>query len=270
MDSFRRKDPSYAFPRHRTGEAKRLRLLEEYVDGLTFRTLGEAGVGPGWRCADLGAGSGSVTRWLSRVVGPEGQVDAYDLDISLLPDAGNVRPIACDLAGHRFTQRYDLVFCRFLLVHLGDPMASLRRFSTALADGGTICVVESDYSDWEMPAGQPHMARLKAAYLAAAGRRGWDTGLGAALPSMLHRAGLENVTAESFCRYDRGGSTGNELVAESIEALRSDLVATGLIESTDVEAAIRTLRDPALGMRYITTWACWGTLPRSGHPGEPR
>ena len=42
------------------------------------------GVGPGWRCLEVGAGAGSIAGWLADRVGPSGQVIATDLDTRFL------------------------------------------------------------------------------------------------------------------------------------------------------------------------------------------
>jgi len=48
-------------------ERVRLRLLEEYHDPVTTSQLDAIGVGEGWRCLDVGAGGGSVTRMLAGI-----------------------------------------------------------------------------------------------------------------------------------------------------------------------------------------------------------
>lgn len=61
-------------------ELARLKLLEEVSDPQTIRCLEAVGVGAGWRCLEVGAGAGSVTRWLAARVGASGNVVAADLD----------------------------------------------------------------------------------------------------------------------------------------------------------------------------------------------
>src|SRR5262249_41196057 len=61
-------------------ERRRLALLTEIADPITPRRLSDLGVGPGWRCLDVGAGDGSIARWLAARVGPEGRVVATDLE----------------------------------------------------------------------------------------------------------------------------------------------------------------------------------------------
>ena len=68
-----------------------LRFLEEYHDPLTVSQLDAIGVGEGWRCLDVGAGGGSVTRMLAERVGSTGSVLAVDLDTSLLDELASDR-----------------------------------------------------------------------------------------------------------------------------------------------------------------------------------
>jgi hypothetical protein len=48
----------------------------------------DLGVGPGWRCLDVGDGDGSVARWLAGRVGPEGHVTTTDLNTRFLVGHG--------------------------------------------------------------------------------------------------------------------------------------------------------------------------------------
>src|SRR6516164_7895571 len=69
-------------------ERQRLALLTQFADAITTRRLTELGVGPGWRCLDVGAGDGSVARWLAGRVGPRGRVVATDLNPRFLAGHG--------------------------------------------------------------------------------------------------------------------------------------------------------------------------------------
>jgi tRNA A58 N-methylase Trm61 len=61
-------------------ELRRLRLREQVMDPTTRRITAARGLGPGWRCLELGRGTGSIARWLADR-SPEGQVLATDVDI---------------------------------------------------------------------------------------------------------------------------------------------------------------------------------------------
>ena len=60
-------------------EWERLGLNETICDATTTRALAALGVASGWQCIDVGAGRGSIARWLAERVGPSGHVVAADL-----------------------------------------------------------------------------------------------------------------------------------------------------------------------------------------------
>jgi SAM-dependent methyltransferase len=139
-------DQGYAFGNSVTGQRDRLRALEAVFDGGTFRRLAECGVGPGWRCLEVGAGAGSVATWLADRVGLDGSVLATDLDTTLLDDL--VRPPLTVRRHNVMTDplpeaSFDLVHARLLLAWLPDPAGALRRLVTALKPGGWLVVKTS-------------------------------------------------------------------------------------------------------------------------------
>ena len=62
----------------------RLSSLEDWLDPGTIGHLRGRGVGAGWWYLEVGAGEGSIARWLCGQVGPGGQVVATDLDTRFL------------------------------------------------------------------------------------------------------------------------------------------------------------------------------------------
>jgi 2-polyprenyl-3-methyl-5-hydroxy-6-metoxy-1,4-benzoquinol methylase len=120
-------------------ELGRLRLLEARYDTQTFRRLSALGPLAGARCLEVGAGAGSVARWLAAQAGPAGQAVATDADPRFLADAGKagVEVRRHDiLADPLEPAAYDLVHCRALLLHLADPQQALRNMAAAVRPGG--------------------------------------------------------------------------------------------------------------------------------------
>lgn len=63
-----------------TAEYQRLDLMSKILDPWTKGYLRTLGLGPGWRCLELGSGNGSVAEWLCAEVGPAGTVTAVDVN----------------------------------------------------------------------------------------------------------------------------------------------------------------------------------------------
>lgn len=154
--------------------------------------LDRLGLGPGWRCADVGAGGGDVTVALARMVGPRGRVYAIDIDparrdevAALAAEAGEAQVVAITQAAEDLVlpEQVDMAFCRFLLLHVIDPLAVVRRMASITRPGGWALLQEPVTS----------AGRVDGRPLSMPGARHPD--VGALLPSLARQAGLELVDA---------------------------------------------------------------------------
>ena len=130
-------------------ELERLRAIEVLFDPASRRVLNGAGVAANWRCLEIGAGAGSIVRWLSEAVGPRGGVTAVDLDCRFLRDfsCANVQIVEGDFNQLNLPPKsFDLVHARYVLVHMAEPQAVIRRMLNMLKPGGWIVVEEPDFS----------------------------------------------------------------------------------------------------------------------------
>jgi SAM-dependent methyltransferase len=195
--------PAYLFDAD-DEERARLEAHEALWDDATFRRLDGVGVGAGWRCLEIGAGTGSVARWLVERVGRTGHVVATDVDTRwLAPAAGPT----LEVRHHDVTDDpleaggYDLVHCRLVLEHLPPHEAVVARLAAALRPGGWLVV--EDYDVRVMALSAPHhpaWAAVNAAMIAALQAQGVNPLTGADLVRLLTAAGLEEVDAEAFAR----------------------------------------------------------------------
>jgi SAM-dependent methyltransferase len=183
-----------------TGEAAayRLRLLHGLYGEGTHRVLLEAGLQPGMRVADLGCGVGTVTALLAQFVGPEGSVVGIDASAAQLaqarerlnPDGSNIRFVEAS-ATHTGLPResFDLVYCRFLLLHLPRPERALREMRALLKPGGILVCEDGDLTS----AGSEPLSAL-GAFADLFGRlgptRGVDYTLGRRLFHLVQAAGF--------------------------------------------------------------------------------
>jgi SAM-dependent methyltransferase len=117
---------TYALPNAAELARQRLAALEQSYDPASFRRAEALGVGPGWTCLDVGAGGGSVARWLADRVGPSGRVVATDLDVRFLGPPLEVREIDVR-TGELEPAAYDLVHTRLVLLHIPEREQVLTR-----------------------------------------------------------------------------------------------------------------------------------------------
>lgn len=152
--------------------------------------LDRLGLREGWTCADVGAGGGDVSVALAEVVGRDGRVYAVDIDPRARNEvakaaAAHAQVLAVTQAGEDLTlpEPLDLVFCRFLLLHVHDPLAVLRRMGQAARPGGWVVAQEPITS----------AGRIDGAPMSMPDARHPD--VGALLPALARDAGLEIVDA---------------------------------------------------------------------------
>jgi SAM-dependent methyltransferase len=138
-----------------TGQAAsdRLRILHN-VYGPGARTLlTRAGIQPGMKVADLGCGVGMTTRLLAELVGDAGQVVGIDYSAAQIEEARNlthssksnvsfIEASATDTGLPRMS--FDLVYCRFLLIHLTEPELAMREMYDLLKPGGILVIEDGD------------------------------------------------------------------------------------------------------------------------------
>ena len=128
-------------------EQARLALIQGYQDPLTIQVLRELPVAAGWRCLDVGAGGGSISRWIAGEVGPSGSVLATDLDISGLAGVPNMTVQRHDIRADPLPDKaFDLVHTRLVLQHLPERAAVLDRLIAATRPGGHLVVGDIDFT----------------------------------------------------------------------------------------------------------------------------
>ena len=152
--------------------------------------LERLGIGPGWTCADVGAGGGDVSVALAEIVGRDGRVYAVDSDPSSRDvvaeaAAAHSQVLAVTQAGEdlRLPEPVDLAFCRFLLMHVLDPLVVLSRMAGATRPGGWVVAQEPITS----------AGRIDGTPFSMPGARHPD--VGALLPALVRDAGLDVVDA---------------------------------------------------------------------------
>ena len=148
------------------------------------------GLGPGWRCVDVGAGGGDVSVALAEMVGRDGRVYAVDSDPMARDEvaraaAAHAQVIALTQAGEDLAlpEQVDLAFCRFLLMHVRDPVVVVGAMAAAVREGGWVVAQEPVTTS----------GRVGGLPLSMPEARHPD--VGALLPALVQRAGLEVVDA---------------------------------------------------------------------------
>src|SRR6266542_2540242 len=155
---------SYLFNQDREQERARLAGLSAQFDPVTVRHLATVGVAAGWHCLEVGAGAGSIARWLAAMVGSTGRVVATDLDTRFLDDLPHppVEVVRHDIAGDPVEQdAFDLVHARAVLEHVPSRGEVVPRLAKALRPGGVLVLEDLVFGAALLPVSGRSSAHLR-------------------------------------------------------------------------------------------------------------
>src|SRR5215831_6828206 len=243
-----------------TGEAAayRLRLLHGLYGPGTRRVLLEAGLQGGMRVADLGCGVGLVTALLAELVGPGGHVVGIDASGAQLARARErlngagshvsfVEASATDTGLP--SGSFDLVYCRFLLIHLAEPERALREMFALLKPGGILVCEDGDLTGCgsEPPSALDAFADL---WGRLGPRRGLDYTLGRRLYQMVLAAGFP-APEITFNQPVRARGEQKRLLELSVAEAGPAFVEAGLITAAELERTVFEMQRLKIGRAHV-------------------
>ena len=251
-------------------EQRRLAGVERLFDQGTFRYLDVIGIAAGMRCLEVGAGGGSVARWMAERVGSSGSVLVTDLDVSALVggNLANVEVRVHDICTDPLDDDYDVIHARLLLEHLPARLTVLDKLVTALRPGGWLLVEDFDLTGWvhlppdrllcEPKAFGQLYKKLCLGSVAMATTSGWDPEFGRDLPPILAKAGLEEVGSEVSTPLIMGGSPESAFPLLSLQQLRHAYVDRGYMSDAEVDDILEALASPGTMLAGYSMVSAWG------------
>lgn len=246
--SKRRAETQYALA---TGEAgtHRLQVLHDVYGPGTRRLLRDAGLRRGMRVADIGCGPGMVTVLLAEIVGPEGDVVGVDFSGAQIAEArarikdraANVKFIEASATETGLPRgSFDLVYCRYLLMHLPDPERALAEMLALLKPNG-ILVCE----DGELTSAGSEPPSALGAFADLWGRlgaeRGIDYDLGRRLYQMVLGAGF--LAPQIVLNQPVAVAGENKRLLElSVAEAGPTFIEAGLISAEELDFTLAEMR----------------------------
>jgi SAM-dependent methyltransferase len=244
--------------------------LADLLDPATIARLALLGDWDEASCLELGAGGGSIARWLAEQVGPDGTVMATDLDPSLIPHHPRIRPLQHDLRGGDPIPGgpFDLIHARLVLSHLPQRDQILPMLAGLLTPGGVILI-----EDWAplrtreqviIAAPTDAAAALYAEYQHTIGvhildQAGTDPTWARRIHPAMLTAGLTGVHTEIHATYWTGGSPGCQAVAAVAAQVRPRL--REFLTDSQLDQILGLLTDPRLIIHGHPMYATSGRAP---------
>jgi SAM-dependent methyltransferase len=255
----------YPFDNASSQAGDRFVHLSALYDEVTCRHLDGFGIGAGWRCLEVGAGGGSIARFMSERVGAGGQVVATDINTDWIANAmpANVESRRHDIGVDPLPEAaFDVVHTRSVLTFVPERHTALKRMIAALKPNGWLLVEELTppiTEAWDRP-DEPDVALARKARRATrevVRSRGGDPTFAQELPRYLGALRLAELGAEGyFVPYRTDAVVG--LCKANIEQLGGAMLEMGLMDAAELERYGAILERPdcfyPASMALISVW----------------
>lgn len=256
-------DGGYLLDNRQPDAGSRFAALSALFNPSTFRHLDALGVGPGWRCWEVGAGGSSVPAWLAGRVGPAGHVLATDLDTTWLATGEGYEIRRHDVGVEPPpVGGFDLVHARLVLVHVPQRAQALAAMVSSVRPGGWLLLEEADpmlqplvCPDESGPA-ERLANKLKHDFRTLMAARGVDLGYGRTLPRLLREAGLVDVAADAY--FPVTGPACAALELATVRQIRAGLTVAGLATDAEVDAHLANVAAGRLDLATSPMISAWG------------
>ncbi|MFG2965365.1 MULTISPECIES: class I SAM-dependent methyltransferase [unclassified Streptomyces] len=239
------------------GEGERIDVGALAYDDLTLARLRALGAGPGWRCLDVGAGTGTVSRRLLEEAGVD-SVLAVDRDVRFLGERPGLDVLEADVTAPGVVRgRFRLVHARFVLMHLPEHERVISALAELVEPGGVLVLGDAVDLTSDRAPDTPYTTVMRAMWQGLRATIGTDVSWVPSYPHLLRAAGLGSVAAEIHVPPLLPGSPISRFWADTWERSRTAMLATGLVDDAAVDAAVRYLASDecaALSAGMLTAW----------------
>ncbi|MGV3614434.1 MAG: methyltransferase [Fimbriimonas sp.] len=245
--------------------AHRLAVLNAAMWPSSRALLRRAGLRRGGTFLDVGCGAGDLTR---RVAALGVEAVGVDVDPAFIARA-QARP-----SGARFEVRnvteldaigrsFDVVYARYLLSHLTEPVAALRAMMKVTRPGGPVVVEDIDF---DLHVAEPRPAafdRYLDLYRAVVLHRGGDPILGRRLYRLAADAGLRDVQVRVHVQIPTQGEA-RHITTLTLAGIRDAVVREGMATESEVDSLGEELRaleeTPSALVSVAGTYGVWGRV----------
>ncbi|MFF7985347.1 class I SAM-dependent methyltransferase [Streptomyces sp. NPDC007901] len=248
------------------GEGERIDVGALAYDDLTLARLRALGAGPGWRCLDVGAGTGTVSRRLLEEAGVD-SVLAVDRDVRFLGERPGLEVLEADISAPGVVRgRFRLVHARFVLMHLPEHERLISALAELVEPGGVLVLGDAVDLTSDRTPDTPYTTVMRAMWQGLRATIGTDVSWVPSYPHLLRAAGLGSVAAEIHVPPLLPGSPISRFWADTWERGRAAMLATGLVDDAAVDAAIRYLASDECAALSAGMLTAWGWKPAESAP----
>jgi ubiquinone/menaquinone biosynthesis C-methylase UbiE len=183
-------------------EASRLETQAKVMNPVLEKQFEIMGLKPHMKVLDAGCGSGVITRLIASRVFPE-EVVGLDMDPVFIKEARNqaksegIENVRFDI-GNIDDMKYDdgsfdLSYCRFVLMHVHDPVKSVSELKRVTRKGGSVAAADIDDGSTILFPPLPKFEEILSKFVEYSQKIGVNRRMGRELFSVFSQAGLSSI-----------------------------------------------------------------------------
>lgn len=229
---------------------ERMSVISRVLEPSTHSLLDRLESCLGRMVLDVGCGSGDVALELARRIGTAGHVVGIDLDETQLTfareDAAkrnivNVEFQKFDVLDAWPWKDIDMVYIRFILNHLENPLSLIRKSYDALRPGGCIVVEDIDYGGQFCDPSSSAVDRYCEMYVQTALHQRGNPFIGRSLFRLLEEAGYANVESNLVQPYGRVDDI-KQVVLSTLEDISDRIISFGIATPDELRQVLSDLQ----------------------------
>lgn len=239
---------------------RRLEILNAVYNPQSVRLLKEGGLKQGSCVLDMGCGTGLLSHEMAKIVGENGSVlgiDQSEQQLKLARAKSRKNEKFCSCSAYELKsldQKFDLIYCRFLLCHLLDPKAVLSDAFSCLNPGGVVVLEEmTGTSSLSSNIPSPTFKQWIGGLEQVQQMQKSDFSIGEKLPTLLHEIGFTVEIAKMFqpmliTPYEK------ELLRLGIVEIVPKFLEMGCYNKDQLDSAISELKGLENDKSFIPTF----------------
>ncbi len=220
-------------------------VIEQEIDALDIQS--------GMSILDAGCGSGAITRMFARKAHPA-KVTGVDFDKIFLEYAksiaedegiGNVKYELGDIDNLTYPDdSFDLAYCRLVLMHVKDPVQTIKELKRVTKKGGAVAISDQDDDAVILYPYLPKMMDLWRRYGQWAKKMNMDRHIGKQLFSILSQAGLKEIKIFLFSIYGTQETSEKlkmfvSVPVQIVKGSKEDLLKDGVFTEAEYDIALQ-------------------------------
>ena len=241
-------------------DEERLSLLNELFGKTSKDLLLKAGLTQGMRVLEVGCGTGNMTRWIAKQVGDNGHVTAVDISpeqIHIAKDncsqSHNITFIESSLFDLNVSNKFDLIYSRFLVMHLQNPFEGLQYLTQLLKPNGILVSEEATNSVTACYPESPVFRKYRELVMALFTKKNIDFDIGEKLYAYFQQLKSQDIYVNFVQPIYKPHQ--KKMMAILINELKNRYIEFGIATETDIQAFLKDMENFINDDKFLVSFA---------------